>query len=182
MAPRKRKPQAKPRKPAEEPPKRRIIKERKEAAKVLGISPRWFGEWKKLDGFPDCSHGYDIDAIEAWRDENGFKGSDLAEEAKKLKVEITAQKLRIETARADAAERAEQAAKGNILPRDEFETAVAEIIAIARDRFRGLGKEACKLAPKSLHNKLRKSIDQDVDTILCEFENGLHRLLEGRDD
>lgn len=61
-----------------------IIKSRIAAAEALGVTERTIGRWKKLEGFPDCSQGYDIDLIRGWVEDQGVKGSD--EEGQKLSV------------------------------------------------------------------------------------------------
>ena len=154
----------------------------KVAAEQLDITPRALREWMKEPGFPDASNGYDVAAVRRWRNERSKKGSDAGEQAKNLKLATAAQKLRIEKARADAAERAEETAKGNILPRDEFDTAVFEMLSLARDRLLGLPKSLCKLLPKSLHRKVQDEGGKEVTRILNEFAHGLQRLAEGKND
>lgn len=150
-----------------------LILEQKAAAAALDITPRSLRDWMKEPGFPDCAAGYDVDAIKRWRDDRAKKGSELGEQAKRLKVATAAQRLRLEKARADAAERNEQTAQGNILPRDELETAIAEAISLARDQFLSLPKELCRLAPKALHRKLQDEGEKTVTRILNEFARQL---------
>lgn len=38
------------------------------AAAELKVTPRSLRDWAKKPGFPDCSKGYDLTAIRAWRD------------------------------------------------------------------------------------------------------------------
>jgi hypothetical protein len=47
-----------------------LVKSRKDAAALLGVTPRSLGEWKLRPGFPDCSKGHPIAAIEIWRKNN----------------------------------------------------------------------------------------------------------------
>lgn len=154
----------------------------KVAADQLGITARGLRDWMKEDGFPDVSRGYDVAAIKRWRDERSRKGSEAGDQAKRLKLAQAAAKLRQEVVKANAAERQEEAAKGNILPRDEFETAVSEMISLARDRLIGLPKSLCKLLPKSLHRKVQDEGGKEVARILNEFANALDRLAAGKDN
>ena len=159
-----------------------LILEQKAAADALGITPRSLRDWMKEPGFPDCSAGYDIDEIKRWRDDRAKKGSELGDQAKKLKVATAAQKLRFEKARADAAEREERAAQGNILPRDELETAVAELISLARDRLSGVPKSLSKFLPKTLHRRFQDEATKEVQRILNELADSLDRTLETPDE
>ena len=71
-----------------------IIQLRKDAANLLGITPRQLGEWKHEDGFPDCSNGYDVDAIAKWREERNRKGSAKSEIDQQLRRALLAEKLK----------------------------------------------------------------------------------------
>ena len=57
------------------PPEPKIVREQKEAARLLGITDRGLRDWMKKPGFPDWSAGYDVDAIRAWADDLRLKGS-----------------------------------------------------------------------------------------------------------
>lgn len=156
-----------------------VLREQKAAADALGVTPRTLRDWRAEPGFPDCSAGYDLDAIRRWRDEQTRKGSDEATQAKRLKLATQAQKLRLEKARADAAERAEQAAQGNILPRDECETAIAEMITLARDRLTALPKTLCRIVPRQYHRRLQDEGGKEIARILNEFSASLERTAAG---
>lgn len=70
------------------------LKTQKAAAKQFGVQPSSFREWMKEPGFPDCSTGYDIDAIKRWRDANQRKGAELTEGLKKLSAAIKGEELK----------------------------------------------------------------------------------------
>lgn len=37
-----------------------------DASKALGCTARSLRDWSKLSGFPDCSRGYNVEAIRVW--------------------------------------------------------------------------------------------------------------------
>ena len=152
-----------------------LLREQKAAAEALGVTPRGLRDWMKEPGFPDCSAGYDLEAIADWQAARAKKGSAEGEQARKLKLAITAQKLRQEKAKADAAERSEEEAKNNILRRDEWELFAREAIQMARDRLMLLPQDLCKIVPQQYHRRIIEDGKQVVARILDEFARTLDR-------
>lgn len=150
-----------------------IVKLQKEAAELLGVTPTALRQWAKLPGFPDCSNGYDVEAIQRWRQEQDRKGSDTSHTLTKLKLGIQAQELRIKKVRADQAEREEQLAQGNILPRDEYELFAREVITIARDRLQAIPQTLCRLVPKEFHSAILTEGKDHIRRILTELARAL---------
>jgi hypothetical protein len=70
-----------------------IVKQRTEAAELLGVNQKSLGNWKNEPGFPDCSDGYDLDAIRKWRDERERKGSEADSQLATINKAIKLQKL-----------------------------------------------------------------------------------------
>jgi hypothetical protein len=156
-----------------------IVTTQKEAALRLKVTTRTIRDWKKLPGFPDTHQGYDIPAIEQWVEEQTRKGSEDSDKARDLNIRIKEQQLRAETAKADKLERQEEFDRGNILPRDLWESFAAECIGKARDHLRQIPQQLCKLVPRKYWPKLRGEGDLTVRKILTELARELER---GPDD
>lgn len=153
-----------------------IIREQKQAADRLGITARQLRNWQKEPGFPDCSSGYDLERIAAWREQTARKGSEESDQARKIKLAIAGQKLRQEKARADKAERENEIAKGNILPRDEWEHGLIEMVTVCRDALMAIPRELCRFVPKKYHKRLQtegeKMVRRHLDHLARSAEDG----------
>ena len=152
-----------------------VVEQQKEAAALIGVSPKGLRDWMKEPGFPDCSAGYPIDAIRRWQQTRGKKGSEDGDRLRQIKLAREGQRLRRDKAAADRQEREEQVAQGNILPRDELTLATIEHVVLARDRLMGLPKEVCRVVPKRYHRKLQEQGTKIVRTILSEFARGVQK-------
>lgn len=153
-----------------------VVARQVDAAERLEITPRQLRNWMGQPGFPDCSKGYPIGAIEDWRDQRQLKGSEDGAAIQRLRRELLEERVRQERCRAEALERAEQIAAGNVLPRDEYETWLAELIAISRDRLTAIPKELCRCVPKTHHRRLqtegRAAVDRVLDELARRIEEG----------
>lgn len=148
----------------------------KDAAEKLGIKPSSLRAWMKEPGFPDTTHGYDVVAIQRWRDAHGKKGSEDGDKMQELKLAREAMRLRLDRVKADEAEREAEVQKGNILPRDEFTLTLRELITQCRTRLTtDLPRELAKRFPK-LRAKVLTVAEDTVRKILADFARDLEQL------
>jgi hypothetical protein len=154
----------------------------KQAAAALGISDRALRMWMTEPGFPDCSSGYDVDIIRQWRDERNRKGSETSDQLQKLRVAMAAQKLRHQKAVADRKEREEEMALGNILPRDELEVALREIIQLTRDEMLALPQLLSRLVPKKHQAKVLAECKKEVEKRMTAFARRVERVEDDLND
>ncbi len=152
------------------------VEQQKEAAEILGVTATALRKWMKIPGFPDCSAGFDIPKIRKWQQDTAKKGSQLGTDLQKLKVAREAARLRKERVDADRAERLEEVARGNILPRDELTLSVAEIIQLATIRLMTIPKTLCRHLPKKYHRVLQREGERDVRKILEEMGRSLRQV------
>lgn len=164
-----------------------IVPTRKEAARRLGITERALCDWVKDPSFPAGAVGKDarghnrdwnLPAIQAWRDAMGRKGSEPEDDERARAAHLRKVEAEAAIKEADARdrERKEQVALGNLLPRDEYEAALIEIITVTRDRLLTLPGRLAKLPSvknRRVHKteaareleKILTSLDSDLDTI-----------------
>lgn len=145
----------------------------KDAAARLGITPTALRQWSKLPGFPDTSAGWDIAAIQQWRQQEDRKGSQQSDQTAQIRLATAAQKLRQEKVKAEQLERKNEQEKGNILPRDEWELFAAELITVARDRLQTIPQSLCRLVPPEFHAAMLTEGAQSVRRILEELSRSL---------
>ena len=139
-------------------------------SKRYGVSTKTIQNWRG-NGLPciDRGHGFDYDVAETdpWVEAYRLEHAD-DEKSNSLARQIREAELRQELAKADKAEREEEAARGNILPRDEYELFASETIQNARDQLlripRLLRTHLCKKCqPKA--NELEKLIKTALEEL-----------------
>jgi len=81
--------------------------------------------------------------------------SDVSQEAAALRLVRDKARLNQELLKARAMEREEQAASGNVLPRDEWDLFAIEVVQQARDRFMRLPRLLCKHVSPEYHRVLQ---------------------------
>lgn len=155
-----------------------FIRLQKDAARYCGVDERtfrrWQTEWPFLEKWK-TSHGWNVTAIIAERDNRGLKGSETSEERKDLRAKLDEEKLaqaEIETRRLL---REEQVELGNLLPRDEYQIFANETIAEARDAFLNLPVEMRKHIPAKHRQKIIDELETQITTAL----NRLAKLPDG---
>jgi phage terminase Nu1 subunit (DNA packaging protein) len=158
----------------------RPVLEQKEAARILGITDRALRDWIRKPGFPDHSAGYDIAAIRRWADARSLKNSSKAKNREYIEQQIQEQKLRLETAKADKAERENEIAAGNVLPRDEYETFVREVISVARDRLTLIPRDLCRYVPEKYHKVLQREGAKVIANITDSIAEALSQGPDGK--
>ena len=106
-----------------------ISTERLAAAKALGITARSLGDWRKLPGFPDCSAGYDIKAIQKWREDHQKKGSAADEQIAAINKALKWEKLQELKKKNHLLDLERDAEEGKLLPRRTYELFVASLLS-----------------------------------------------------
>lgn len=142
-----------------------IIIEQKEAARVLGVTDRTLREWRTdHPDFPDCSAGYDTDAITAWRDAHAKKGSETDSAMLKLKLAQKAEELKQARIETQTKEHKLKVTEGELLPRPAYELFLATILASHADWCEQLpdllAGDCCKKCKKSLAERVKKELDR----------------------
>lgn len=156
------------------------VVEQKEAARLLGITDRSLRDWMKKPAFPDWSAGYDIAAIRQWAEARSLKNSQKSKSLEQLEREIKQEKLRLERAKADKAERENEIAAGNVLPRDEYETFVREVISVARDRLTLIPRDLCRYVPEKYHKVLQREGAKVIANITDSIAEALSQGPDGK--
>ena len=170
-----------------------IVKTRKEAALLLGITERTLCSWAREVSFPDDAvemdskgrkSNWNLPVIREWRDAFGRKGSDPEYESRCRQAQ--AQKLRAEArikeAEAAERERLEQIALGNVLPRDQYEAALVEIITITRDRLLTLPGRLSKLPSVTDRQKYKAQAAKVIAKFLTSLANDVEPISAQRRD
>ena len=142
------------------------------------ISDRALRQWRQEPGFPDCANGYDIKAIKRWRNARAKKGSEAGDKMHQLKLDRESQRLRLDTHKADDAERQGKIGEGNILPRDELTLTLRELIGLARDRILNeVPREIAKRFPKH-RRKIFAVCDTTIRGILEQLSRDLKQVAQ----
>lgn len=167
-----------PKKKQKPAPERQIVSGDQALAKHYGVTTRTIYQWRG-DGMPCIDRGrffdYYLDETDQWVSEKrAEEGGD--EEAGSLNKQLKEAKLRIELVEAERLERQEEEARGNILPRDEYELFAAETIQDARDQLLRIPR----LMKNHLCSKCQKKVTELEKQIKTALEQ-LAKLPEGPD-
>jgi len=144
-----------------------LIVQQKEAAELLGVSSRTLRDWQAArdeNGFPDCSSGYETEAINAWRRDNQRKGSETSEAAKNIKLGTAAEKMK--QARFDTRLKEMEVGKeeGTLLPRKAVEQSAAVILSSLGDWCEQLPDLIAQICPnKKSAEKVRTRLKSELD-------------------
>lgn len=149
-----------------------LIQQQNEAALRLGISPRTLRDWRQLPGFPDCTAGYDLEAIHAWRREYERKGAESHETARKLKLGIAAEKLRQMQIRTRREQLELELKEGTLLPRKAVEQTVAVILSSLADWCDQLPDLIAPICPN------RRSAERIRERLKAELDARREQLAE----
>ena len=153
-----------------------IVQLRKDAADLLGITPRQLGEWKHEDGFPDCSNGYDIDAIAKWREERNRKGSGKSEIDQQLRRALLAEKLKREKQKNYLDKLAIDEAEKRVIPREVIETFIAGLLSGLGDWCEQLPGLMEAELPVKQGKKLRARLETELRRMREQMVEDLKRM------
>ena len=97
--------------------------------------------------------------------------ADILLRRRKLAADAESKELAVKKQR-----REDESECGNILPRDEFQLSMVEIVQIATIRFLTLPKTFCRHVPKKFHRTLQTEGEKDVRKILGEMARSFEQL------
>lgn len=143
-----------------------IVIEQKEAARILGVSPRTIRDWMRdyPNEVPDTSAGYDIDAWKSFRAAHGKKGSPDGQAMRKLKLARAAEALKRDKLKTRHEELDLDVKESGLLPRQSFELFLANILSQHADWCEQLpdiiGGSCCKKCKKTIPAALKKELDR----------------------
>lgn len=153
-----------------------LVGSQKVAAEELGVTATALRQWMAQPGFPDCSAGFDLAAIRAWRQERGKKGSEAGETVDRLKTALLAQRVRREKVRADREERHALVDAGELLPRQKWELFAALLLTNLGDAFDQLpdliAAICCPDCGRKVHARLAEELDARRNEIAEELRRG----------
>lgn len=156
-----------------------IVKRRKDAAALLGITPRVLGLWANETWFPEegrtAGGGWDVAAIRAARDAMGRKGSERSDRAKEIKLAKDAESLRREILKRRTEELllAERAVE--LVPRRAVELFCSTFLTAFGDWADQLPEIVVADLPKKQRPKLRKRLKEELDRKRRELRGELER-------
>ena len=153
-----------------------IIGTRKDAAKLLGVTEKALGNWKHEEGFPDCSLGYDVDAIKAWREEWNRKGSGASDFDRQQRRELMAKRIESQTLKnynenLDRLEREKQ-----LLKREVVEQFIAGLLSGLGDWCEQLPGLMEAELPAKQGKKLRARLETELRRMREQMVEDLKRM------
>lgn len=152
------------------------------ADRGITVSIRTLRDWFSVKGCPGkTEQGYDIDAIEQWAAVNSDKTAEDSEEtrsrARQLNQQIKEQELEIKRLKAADMQRADDAARGNILALSDCIELITAIVAVARTELMAVPKEVASIATDTgLQQQIVTEGSQRVAKILDSLAAKLARV------
>ena len=155
-----------------------IIRQRKDAAKLLDISDRGLGLWAAQPWFPAAgrtAEGWNVTAIREAREIHGRKGSEESDTAKRVRLGIDAEKLkqaRIRTRKEDL-NLLEQ--EKELLPRRGWELFASTLLTELGDWCDQIPDLIAADAPLEHQVKLRARLKDELDRRRRDLAHELER-------
>lgn len=171
-----------PPKPKAKEPTPQIVREQKEAARLLGITDRGLRDWMKKPGFPDWSAGYNVDAIRAWADDLRLKGSLESEAEAEIHRQLEIEKLEQERIKTLQLRHKLAVQEHELLPRRGWELFAATLMTSLGDWceqlpdiIAGVCTDDCR---EGVRKRLADELDDRRDDLREEFDRKLAELNE----
>lgn len=152
------------------------------AERGIHVSIRTLRDWFTLKDCPgQTEQGYAVDAIEEWAALNSAKtAEDYGEASKvsrKINQQIKEQELEIKRLKAADMQRADDAARGNILALSDCIELITAIVAVARTELMAVPKEVASIATDTgLQQQIVTEGSQRVAKILDSLAAKLARV------
>lgn len=153
-----------------------LISQQTEAAESLDVSARTLRDWSRLPGFPDSSRGYDIAAIQQWRQENERKGSESDSATKKLKLALLAEKVKQASVDTKLANLKLETAEGTLIPRKGVEQTAQIILSSLSEWCDQLPDLIAAQLPKKYQAAVAKDLKRELDKRRVELASELKSL------
>ncbi len=123
-----------------------VYKTQRKAAEHYGVTETAVRKWEDHEAWPCNTGEYDTDLIDRWRTlhqkdrkrEAVDRADQLAQAEKLVKLQLL--QLKLDREKEDAQRR-----KGDILSRSEMETALSEILIVARDQLLSIPHQMARL-------------------------------------
>ena len=161
-----------------------VVSQRKEAARILGITARVLGDWAKEAWFPADARtaaGWDTDKIAEAREVQHRKGSVPAEAAKRLKLATDHEKLKqaeLQTKRKQIELAVEE---GELVPRRAVELHFATLLTELGDKCEQLPELIAGDVPAKLRPKLKARLREELERWRRELAAELKRQAQELD-
>jgi hypothetical protein len=152
-----------------------LVGSQKVAAEQLGITATALRQWMREPGFPDSSAGFDLVAIRAWVQAKNRKGSSLDDKLTEIKVAREMQRLRLDKARADKAERHDKVDLGELLPRRKWELFAATLLTHLGDAADQLPDLLAAICCPDCAAKVRPRLADELDAWRNDTADELRR-------
>lgn len=162
-------------KPAVADPPKPVLLNQVEAARALGITDRQLRNWRNEADFPDCSAGYDVAVISAWRDKHCLSGSagqlDMAE------VKLAREREQLEIDRIKRAREALklEAEEKELLPRRSWELFAATLLTNLGDWCEQLPDILAGVCTDDCREGVRERLARELDDRRRDLREELSR-------
>jgi hypothetical protein len=149
-----------------------IVRTRKEAAQLLGVEDRTLANWSKEPWWPaDATQqtprgqrfNWNTDRISAARDAAGRKGSETADEAKRLRLAREREKLEQDRIATQHEQLKFDAAAGKVIPRAAEELFASTLLTELGDWCDQVPALIANTLPKQYRKKLSDRLKQELD-------------------
>lgn len=162
-----------------------IVSQRRQAAKLLGVTERQLGTWFNEPWFPPDGRtkvGWDVAAIRKARDAMGLKGSETSEKARQIKLARDAEALK--QAQIITRERTLklQERERSLLSRRGWELFAAELLTGLSDWCDQLPALIAADFPKRHSAKIKRRIKAELDRKRLELRDELARKAREMDE
>ena len=144
-----------------------IIKARGKAAKALGISDRQLGYWVNEPWFPESGKtaaGWNISVIREARDEQGRRGSNISDVARKIKLAHDSEKLKQARLITESKQLANAVKRGELIERGSLELFAATLLTELGDWITQLPDIIELEVPKKYREKLIARVRAEFDS------------------
>jgi len=153
-----------------------------QVANLLGVSDRQLRRWQTEPGFPDCTAGYEIQAIKAWRDARQLKGSEEADAGRRIKLARDAERLKRDKIVVQKEDLLLREMQKELLPRAAWELFAATLLTHLSDRLNQLPDIIAADTPRKYQRRIADRLRRELDSIRRELRSSLEGRMRELDD
>lgn len=156
-----------------------------EAARALGITDRQLRNWRNEADFPDCSGGYDVAVISAWRDKHCLSGSAGQLDMAEVKLAREREQLEIDRIKRARESLKLEAEEKELLPRRSWELFAATLLTNLGDWCEQLPDILAGVCTDDCREGVRERLAGELDDRRRDLREELGRKfaeLEGGND
>jgi len=140
-----------------------IYKDQATVCRRLGIAPRTLQRDMKDPGFPDCSAGYDLEAIREFRLRRNRPATEARDEARELDLETKRHRKEQERLKAERMRHQLEEFEGNLLPRPVVELAIASILTHLGDWCDQFPEFIRNFCCRSCRDRVESALKKELD-------------------